>query len=330
MDVYPDGFIGMVMASEGISDGTTLLHGPDGCRKNLTVLSSKCYPRPSPDIDMSTPFYRGMSRIPCTGVESNDYIFGSYQKIKDALEFLKGRSRGFITIISTPGASLIGDDSEKAVYECGMDDLAVAIKNDPISLPLGYGYDLAMSRIVSKLVCPPCERRYRRVNVLGASILLKDWSTIVEEFTHLLDLMGLEVGCFLGAGCTVQEIRDSGSAEFNIVLLPEYAEETAELYQSEYGVKKISPGFAPVGFDRTEKWLRYVAEAACCDCSEALVYVRRVRSRAYRGLTACRCDLRGQSFVLKAEASVAYPLTEWLITAFSLVPDSITLHPGSS
>ncbi len=327
MKVRPDGFIGMVMGIEGISDATTLMHGPDGCRKNLTVLSSKCYPRGQSHVDMSTPFYRGMPRIPCTGVVSSDYIFGSYRKVVDALTFLKDESPGLIVIVSTPGASLIGDDCQKAIRECGMEDIAMAMDADPISHPLGYGFDRTMSEIASKLAVTGTKRK-RKVNVLGVNVLVKDWPTVVEEFSHMLSLMGLEVGCFLGAGCSVEEIRQSGSAEFNIVLLPEYAERTAETYTRLFGTPSVSPGFAPVGFDATAEWLEHVAEAIGTDCSAALEYVAEMRSRAYRCMLASRNSVRGESFAVDAEASVACPLTKWLMESFSMVPCSITMPPG--
>lgn len=328
MKVRPDGFIGMVMGIEGISDATTLMHGPDGCRKNLTVLSSKCYPRGQSHVDMSTPYYRGMPRIPCTGVVSSDYIFGSYRKVVDALTFLKEESPGLVVIVSTPGASLIGDDCQKAIRESGMEDVAMAMDADPISHPLGYGFDRTMSEIASKLAVPAVSKQKGRVNVLGANVLMKDWPTVVEEFSHMLSLMGLEVGCFLGAGCSVEDIRQSGSAEFNIVLLPEYAEKTAETYARLFGTPSVSPRFAPVGFDATVEWLEYVAGATGTDCSAALEFVAGMRSRAYRCMLACRNRVRGESFALDAEASVAYPLAKWLMDSFSMVPCSITMSPG--
>lgn len=326
MKVRPDGFIGMVMGIEGISDATTLMHGPDGCRKNLTVLSSKCYPRGQSHVDMSTPYYRGMSRIPCTGVVSSDYIFGSYRKVVEALTFLKKESPGMVAIVSTPGASLIGDDCQKAIVECGMEDIAMTMDADLISHPLGYGFDRTMSEIASKFAVAGAKQR-GKVNVLGANVLMKDWPTVVEEFSHMLSLMGLEVGCFLGAGCSVEEIRQSGTAEFNIVLLPEYAERTAEAYARLFGTPSISPGFAPVGFDATAEWLRRVAGATGRDCSAALEYVAGVRSRAYRCMLASRNRVHGESFAIDAEASVAYPLTRWLMDSFSMVPCSITMSP---
>lgn len=327
MKVRPDGFIGMVMGIEGISDATTLMHGPDGCRKNLTVLSSKCYPRGQSHVDMSTPYYRGMPRIPCTGVVSSDYIFGSYRKVVEALTFLKEESPGMVVIVSTPGASLIGDDCQKAIAECGMEGIAMAMDADSISHPLGYGFDRTMSEIASRFANAGAKQK-GRVNVLGANVLMKDWPTIVEEFSHMLSLMGLEVGCFLGAGCTVEEIRQSGTAEFNIVLLPEYAERTTETYERLFGTPSVSPGFAPVGFDATVEWLRRLAEATGRDCSGALRYVAGIRSRAYKCMLASRNRVRGESFAIDAEASVAYSLTRWLMDSFSMVPCSITMPPG--
>lgn len=328
MMVRPDGFIGSVMAIEGISDATVLMHGPDGCRKNLTVLSSKCYPRRDDSVDAYTPYYSGMSRIPCTGVVSTDYIFGSYGKVSDALSFLAGRDTGLVAVIPTPGAALIGDDCGKAVSEAKMDGRALVMESDLGSTPLGHGIDRTLATVVSHLA-ERSEHVRGTVNLIGLSILMKDWPTVVEEFTHILGLMGLEVVCTLGAGSSVDDIRRSGSAEFCVVICPEYARETVEAYRG-LGVPSVDIGVSPVGFEATIEWICSVADATGRDPMDALAYVDGFRRRAFSCMSASRTSVRGWSFSIDGEASVVYPLTRWLSEDLLMCPSAVTVCPGGS
>ena len=82
-----DGFLGAMIASESILDGATVLHGPGGCRRMTSVLSSKLLPR-----DYSAKcgsFFFNEPRIPCTFVDSSDYIYGATDKVGMVLNILE-------------------------------------------------------------------------------------------------------------------------------------------------------------------------------------------------------------------------------------------------
>ncbi|MBO4798929.1 MAG: hypothetical protein J5494_09215, partial [Candidatus Methanomethylophilaceae archaeon] len=248
VNVHPDSFIGTVMAVEGIADAAALLHGPDGCRKNLSSLSGKVYPRDPPaDSGLSVPYYRGIPRVPCTEILSDDYISGAEHKVADALSFVCEREKGPVAIVCTPGASLIGDDINKAIRDCGAENRALNLDADTASGTCAGGLDSALARIADFLIKEPCEKKKGTVNVLGVNILTKDWISVREEFENVLGLMDLDIICFLGAGCTSDEIRASAGAEYNIVLSPEYCGKTSEYYEKKYGIKPVGLGYAPVG-----------------------------------------------------------------------------------
>ncbi|MCQ2071324.1 MAG: hypothetical protein MJZ68_09355, partial [archaeon] len=327
MRIKSDGFIGSVMAVEGISDAAVLMHGPDGCRKNLTVLSSKVYPRPDRDCcDMGAPYYHGMPRIPCTGIVSTDYIQGAYSKLVDALSYVKERNDRLVAIVCSPGASLIGDDVGKAIRECGMEERALRMETNLVSIPLSEGMDITLRNVAGHLAVRSDVVDKERVNVLGLNVLSKDWTTVKEEISHILGLMDLEPGCFLGAGCSVQEIADSSSAGFNLVLQPEYAKATAEFYAGTFGTVNIDISYAPVGFDAMEQMIMAIAEATGKDPSKALEYVSGYCRRAFSCLSAPRTEVKGRSFAIDADPSVACPLTIWLYESFSMVPVSVKFN----
>ena len=329
MKVKSDGFIGTVMASEGISDATTLLHGPDGCRKNLASLSSKVYYRPPQGrFTISTPYYHGMPRVPCTGVISTDYIVGAQKKLADALKFVGGYEKGLITVVCTPGASLIGDDQEKSIREAGLEGRVVCLDSGLISKSCGEGMDRTLQHIADSLIesswAAPKEEG--TVNVLGLNVLTKDWRSVRKEFDEILGLMGLKVTCYLGAGCTTEEIRRSATAEYNIVVAPEYSRVTAEFYQERFGIPSVTIGYAPVGFDAVFSLIDKISEVTGRDASRVKEYIGAYAERAYRCMNEARIDVKGRTFAIDADPSIAYPLTVWLHDSLALVPASVRFN----
>ena len=55
-------------------------------------------------------FFR-QGRVPCTWLDSHDYVYGTADKVREALEYIK-KNVGFdiLCVADSPGASLIGDD----------------------------------------------------------------------------------------------------------------------------------------------------------------------------------------------------------------------------
>ncbi|MBR2255631.1 MAG: hypothetical protein IJ856_07500, partial [Candidatus Methanomethylophilaceae archaeon] len=295
-------------------------HGPEGCRKNLGALTMKVYPRKDPSVNMRTPYYMGGSRIPCTDLESPDYIYGAYDRVYDALQYIKERDPQFVAVVCSPGASLIGDDCQKALDENGLSDRAIVLDADLSSKPINVGIDLTLRRVLEKLDQPKSSTREGTVVLLGNHVLQKDWESVNEEMSHILGLMGLEVICCLGAGSSVEEIRASVDAEFAIAVCPEYAQETASYYRERYGIEPVIPDFSPVGFEATDSWIRLVAERTGRDPSEALAYVDGIRRRAYRRMMAARFDTDAFSFSIDAEPSICYPLAKFFYDNLQMVP----------
>ncbi len=326
MIVKPDGFFGVTMAVEGITDSAVLMHGPDGCRKNLGALTMKVYPRRDPSINMSTPFYRGGSRIPCTDLEPCDYIYGAYDRVKDALDYIRERDPGFVAVVCSPGASLIGDDCQKAIDSAGLADRAIVLDADLSSRPISVGIDLTLRRVLEKMDPPALPTEEGTAVLLGNHLLQKDWESVNEEMSRILGLMGIRVICCVGAGSSSAELRDSVRAQYAIAVCPEYAAETADLYRSRYGAQVYLPEYSPVGFAATEDWIRGVAELTGRDPAPALAYVDSVKRRAYRRMMAARFDTDTFGYAIDAEPSIAYPLARFFYENLQMVPRSVRFN----
>jgi len=312
-----------MMAIEGITDAAVLMHGPEGCRRAASVTSMKVYPREDNSVNMMTQYYFGVPRVPCTDMESSDYIFGAFERMYEALQYIKERNPRFIAIVCSPGASLIGDDCQKALDDSGLSDMSIVLDAELSSKPINVGIDLTMVRVMEKIAPKSAETRKGTAVLLGNHILHKDWESVNEEMTKILELMGIEVICCPGAGSPVRQLRESVAAEYAIVVCPEYAQEFSKFYHDRYGAVVVNPDCSPIGFEATENWIRLVAEKTGHDPSKALAYVDGIKKKAYRRMLAATFDTDSFGFEIDAEPSIAYPLCKFFYDNLQMVPRCI-------
>lgn len=330
MRVLPDGLTGAIMAVEGISDAAVLLHGPGGCRIRNMVVSAAVFPK---DVDPgSSLYYCGYPQVPATYLDEYDYINGALYKSEEALGNIKEHHPSLIVVMDSPGASLIGDDHSKAIADNDLERIAMRLTEPTASVPATtmVGHVL---RDVMQFLDPP-ERRVRRgtVNILGLSIMDKDWRSARDELRGIAEALGLEVISMPGAGSSVAQLVDSVNAEFNIAVCTEMCDGLVDWYGSR-GVPTVVPEKgAPVGLDATEAWIRALADAAGVDPEPALKDVRWCRSMVAERFTGMRYNalrIRGLTFSVAGPASVARPLTEWLYSYLTMAPEAVIVDEGS-
>lgn len=272
--------------------------------------------------------YRGYPAIPCTGIGSSDYIFGSYGRLKEALEFVGDRTQGPVAVICSPGASLIGDDCLKAISESGMEERAFVIGEDTMSSSLSGTFDETIARILEFLVDDSAETVPGTVNLLGLSLLAKDWMSVIADFSEIFGRMGLTTISSPGAGSSSEAMAKSVQAEFNIMLCPEYAGRTSRFYES-FGVETVTTGLSPVGFAATEELVMRVAEVTGRDPSGAMEYIGRYKRRAHICMESSAQNIKGRTFKVETDPSVACSLTRWLYDDLGLVPVSVLCDRGT-
>ncbi len=321
-----DGFYGSMLAAESLIDGTTILHGPGGCRVLASSMSSRTVRRDFTTVEGEFFFHR--SRIPCTFVDRDDYIYGASKKVAMILKMLGSESVGFATVLESPGASLIGDKLQDEVIEQGMSDRVAVLGKCYMSETFAYGYDRTLEAMAEKLARRQ-EKRKGTVNLVGLSHTARGCHHLVREMHGLLGIMGLEVTADIGPGCTVEQIRRSSSASANVCLCPEYFSSCGRFYEEELGVPLVrGPLGAPVGYDALRAWFGAVAECTDTDCSEVLEIIDEdecdmnciIESSLAMGEIM---DFRTYSIL--GEASVAYPLASWLSKKMRMVPNAVVL-----
>ncbi|MFA5294808.1 MAG: nitrogenase component 1 [Methanoregulaceae archaeon] len=334
MNIDPDGFFGTLLAIEGISDARAVLNGPTGCRGYPAYFSDRHYQRGrAPDRHPPDElFFFGQPRIPCTYLDSDDYIHGSTGKLREILPLIAAKGASLLAVVNSPGASLIGDDLNRFLAEAHLDHICMAFEGAAYSRPFPEGFDRAIASVLRWLKLNRLPQLENRVNLLGFSMIQKHWQGNIAEIRHLCDRMGLSVVSTPGAGSSVSELRESTTASCNLVVFPEYSRSTAEFYESEFGIPAVcSPDGAPVGFAPSESWIRTVAGATGRDPGPALDEIRRCRMHAYHQISRCHSEGRfpkGATFAVRADSSFVLPLTAWLCEYLGMVPVSLDFVPG--
>lgn len=331
--VYPDGFTGALLAGESILDGAVILHGPTGCRAHHSSLSEQTFPRDdvAERLNFQEPFYFGQPRIPTSYLDGDDFVFGAREKLVRAVREVTKRNPSLITIVNSPGASLIGDHLVQAAGVATTIPCAV-VEMPSLSCSLAEGYQQGLTAVLQALAPAPRPREARTVALLGLSITHQHWAGSVVELRRLLALCGIDVVCAVGAGGGVDEYRELPRAACYAVVHDEYADLIGPWLRERYGGALAAGGLgAPVGFSATIAWVEAVAREAGADPSPAVADIVSQRRRVSRFLgqaTGSSALLKGMTFSIQADPSLALPLACWLYEYLGMFPVSVETPPG--
>ena len=328
--ITPDSFSGMIFALEGVKRTVTLLNGPTGCKfyhsatsDNQVVRQLEFDPLRFPDT-----WYFGQPRVPCTYLDSKDYVYGSQSKLEEALAFLRDNvEHDLLCIVNSPGAALIGDNLEGIARSVlGDEDAYLTIETPGFSEDVCAGYETAVQHLIRKFA-EPRKVVPKTVNILGLSIHHRNFKGDSAELERLLNLCGIEVNCVLCADCDFERVQSLASAELNIVLHPEYASETAQTLNETFGMPFYVCDGLPIGFKATEQLVQDVCELLNCDASPALRECEMARARAYPFISRVHSLSglpNGVPFAVEGTYSELYAYTRFLVEYFGMVADCVS------
>ncbi|MCL2143496.1 MAG: nitrogenase component 1 [Methanomassiliicoccaceae archaeon] len=328
----PEGLLGVSLAFEGISDAATIINGPTGCKSYPAWFSEHAFPCRDKECYTDVPFkyykrsFFTQPRVPCTYMDGDDYIMGTGEKLNEVFEEVMALDPSLVGIINSPGASLIGETlklrSEKGIV--------VRIESPAPSVPLGVGLQDTMIRILAAL---PAERHEKRkgVNILGMSVWDLHWEDSVADLKYLLGLCGITVNTVVGAGCSVSELKNSGSAELNVIVRRDLGLEVAKWYEKELGVPYFESKMgAPIGFDALEDWITGICERMNADPTDAMKRIKEQRERAANVLLSLYTVHKptvGHTFSVVTAGPIAYPVMSFLYSYLGILP--VAVNTGS-
>ena len=335
--ITPDSISGIIFALEGIRRSVVLLNGPTGCKFYHSTTSDHQAIRPFESDPLSYPekLYFGQPRVPCTYLDNGDYVYGSAEKLTEALTFLRDNIPfDLLAIVNSPGAALIGDDLHGIAMGIIRDKPIVIIETPGFSSDICSGHKTAALALLKQLPLHVLgEKLTNTVNIIGISLFHRNYTGDVAELRRLLKLCGIDAGCFLCAGVDVESIQNLPNAALNIVVHPEYGLETAEYLNAQYGMPYYICDGPPVGFEATEKLIHDVCAILGKNTNAAIVDSEKARARAYAFLS--RVDSRtglpkGVTFAAEGTYSELYAYTNFFVRYFGMVPDCLSVLNSSS
>ncbi len=333
--IHPDGFTGALLAGESILDGAVILHGPTGCRGHHSALSERAFPRDDVEerLNFMQPFYFGQPRIPTTYLDGDDFVFGAREKLVRAIRETAKQGPALITIVNSPGAALIGDNISQAIVESGAEVPCATVEMPGLSCSLAEGYQQGLIAVLEALSPARETMEQLTVALVGLSIAYQHWVGGVEELRRLLGLCGIRVVCALGGGSSVEECRQLSRAACYAVVHDEYANQVAPWLTEHLGGAAVaSETGAPVGFAATEAWVKAVADAVGADPTPALKDIlaeRRRVSRLVGQATGSSAVIKGMTFAVQGDPSIALPLARWLYDYMGMLPVAVET-PGAA
>jgi len=146
-NTFPDSLSGIIFALEGIDRSCVLLNGPTGCKFFHSAISDSQRIRQWEFDPLNFPekLFFGQPRVPCTYLDSRDYVYGSEGKLSEAIAFLRDHvDFDLFAVVNSPGAALIGDDLQRIVREALPGRPAVVMETPGYSSDLCHGYQNAL------------------------------------------------------------------------------------------------------------------------------------------------------------------------------------------
>lgn len=291
--MLPDSTSGIIFALEGIDNTCVLLNGPTGCKYYHSAISDQQRSRQWAFDPLNFPatWYFGQPRVPCTYLDSHDYVYGSHRKIEEALTFLRAHAdMELVAVVNSPGAALIGDDLAGIVARCAGDVPAIVIQTPGFSSDICAGFEYALQAAFDQLVDSTETGAPRAdgdggtggpvVNILGLTLHHRNHEGDAAEIRRLLELAGVRVNCLVGQTCSLDSLRRVPHASLNVVVHPEFGLETARYLERRFATPFIAAA-PPIGFSATERFVHDVVSAAGGDASAFDEEAERARARAY-------------------------------------------------
>lgn len=328
--IHPDGLMGALLALEGIRDSAVILHGPTGCRGFHSALSECAFPRGSivERLNYQEPYYFGQPRIPCTYLDADDYVFGAREKLQSAIRVALSHKPGFIGVVNSPGAALIGEDLSRALADTVNEIPSAVVDMPAISRPMAEGHQQSIIAVLEKLDFPRNSTILpRTVSLVGVSITHQHWAGSLAELRRLLGLCGIQVLCAIGAGSPIAEWRSLSSAACHLVVHAEYGNRVAKWLKERFGTPSVSlDSGAPIGFTAAEEWVIEAARSVGGDPSDAVEAIRNQRrmvSQQLSRVTGITGAPKGMSCSINTDPSIALPLARFLYDYLGILPVSV-------
>jgi Nitrogenase molybdenum-iron protein, alpha and beta chains len=321
----PDSLTGAVAAFEGINEACTLLNSPLGCKVHMSYMASLLAPRLNMSrSDCLSNFYFGQSKVPCTYLDEQDFIYGTEQKVTDALKLLDTKGYRLIGVVNHSGSSIIGDDLSRFIKNSGIKTRTIPIETSGFTGTYASGFQEAAIKILECLTQKADRKIPKSVNIIGYTIFHYNWENDVAELKRMLSLLGITVASVICAGESISNIEKAGVAELNLVVNEEYGETISKYMAKDLAIPSIPLDLhAPYGLSPSEVWFKAVADYFSLPHDLITSESLRIRKKCYPSLrfaTSINNQLKGLPFAIFGDSSQVFSIVSFLYEYLGMYP----------
>ena len=350
-NITPDSLTGMIFAMEGMRNVVVLLNGPMGCKFYHSTTSQFLSLRPPLYLPLSEEgekvpvdynflndwFFR-QSRVPCTYLDGYDYVYGTGEKVREALHYIKEHVEfELLVIVNSPGASLIGDNLYELAKETLGDSPCVVLESPGYSGDYCEGYENAVLELLRQVGIPGWKKttsrtcREKAVNLLGLSIWQRYWEGDLLELKRILELCGIKVNCALCVGSSLEDVAALPDADLNVVLYPEMGLRTAEFLKEACGTPYVVCQGPPIGFEAVTNMVQEICQILGTDETQFILDCEKARALAWFKINSVHqmCGLpEGAAFAIEGSASEIYAYSRFFMDYLGMVPECLSVTSG--
>jgi nitrogenase molybdenum-iron protein beta chain len=206
--------------------------------------------------------YCGAVSIPSTNVSEKEVVFGGEgrleEQIRTTIEIMDG---DLYLVVSGCMVEMIGDDVKGVVDNLDFPQKILAVSTPSFKGNAHCGYDMVLEVFVREYIVRQEKKKNKKVNVFGL-IPGNDvfYKGNLKEIKRMLSLIGVEANTLIGERETLEDIRNAGDAELNIILSDVFAPLTEKAFLETHGIPSMREQL-PIGFLQSAAFLKRVGAA---------------------------------------------------------------------
>ena len=295
---------GALTVTMAVTDGITIIHGPDGCAHHTTSLLHAL------QVDHERLF---SPVILSSSLTESEIIFGGEEALGKAIRSAAARKPGLICVLTSCVSAAIGDDVQSVCNSSPCPDIIVV----PTGGFLGGGFSdgVEQALLALSVLGVPDRQPDGSVTLIGEKNLEYEVDAHFREVSRLLSLLGIRVRLRFVRNVTAEALSQLGSGSLNILRDPSLLK-VGGLFRLRFGTPYI-PSF-PVGFFGTLRFLEQVGDELGIDSRLAVTTERQNQER----LIGRFHDLQGAHVSFYGLSPSALSLSEELMQRLNLHPDN--------
>lgn len=228
-----------------IKNSVILVHGPSGCTffNRYAMIRLNGY--------YNSPYPVPIPKIYCTDFSENDVIFGGREKLNNALdEIMNIHSPEVVFVMNCCVSEVIGEDidSVSSEYSDKYKIPVIPVHSAGFKGDHKYGMKMASEVLFERFMTESLPVQKRRINILGD---LDYFNHTSNELITILNDMGVNDIRLIPGNCSIDELKQSSSAELNIITCGNASRHLAELLKKQHGTPYVGNNADMFGVENT-------------------------------------------------------------------------------